>query len=157
MAAILASGHRPALRGRPQASAPQWIMKDKTFDEVMEAHRQAIGADQVRVSLGPDATPEGLAAALEGLRQTGTVYASFTELEREQAKVHRLRGVFRQMSGLTTTPVEGRPPEEVQRRMSEIFALTELVPDVDLEGDIAWMRTERDRRGEPQPDLPAQE
>jgi hypothetical protein len=124
-------------------------MTDRTFDEVIEAHRQAIGADQVRVSLGPHATPDGLAAALEGLRRTSAVYASFTELEREQAKVHRLRGVLRQVSGLTTTPFDGLAPEEVQRRMSEIFALTDLVPDVDLEGDIAWMRAERDRRGEP--------
>ncbi len=132
-------------------------MPERTFDEVIEAHRQAIGAAQVRVSLGPEATPDGLAAALEGLRRTGAVYASFTELEREQAKVYRLRDVLRQVSGLTTTPFEGLPPEEVQRRMSEIFALTDLVPDVDLEGDIAWMRAERDRRGQPQPALPAQE
>ena len=132
-------------------------MPERTFDEVIEAHRQAIGSAQVRVSLGPEATPDGLAAALEGLRQTGAVYASFTELEREQAKVHRLRGVLRQVSRLTTTPFDGISPEEVQRRMSEIFALTDLVPDVDLEGDIAWMRAERDRRGQPQPALPAQE
>lgn len=126
-------------------------MPERTFDEVIEAHRQAIGAAQVRVSLGPEATPDGLAAALEGLRRTGAVYASFTELEREQAKVHRLRDVLRRVSGLTTTPFEGLPPEEVQRRMSAIFDLTDLVPDVDLEGDIAWMRAERERRGEPLP------
>ncbi|PTX52623.1 hypothetical protein IQ03_03948 [Gemmobacter caeni] len=132
-------------------------MPERTFDEVIEAHRQAIGAAQVRVSLGPEATPDGLAAALEGLRRTGAVYASFTELEREQAKVYRLSDVLRRVSRLTTTPFEGLPPEEVQRRMSEIFALTDLVPDVDLEGDIAWMRAERDRRGQPQPALPAQE
>ena len=126
-------------------------MTDRTFDEVIEAHRQAIGALQVRVSLGPEATPDGLAAALEGLRRTGAVYASFTELEREQAKVHRLRDVLRQVSRLTTTPFDGVTPEEVQRRMSAIFDLTDLVPDVDLEGDIAWMRAERERRGEPLP------
>lgn len=129
-------------------------MPERTFDEIIEAHRQAIGAAQVRVSLGPEATPDGLAAALEGLRRTGVVYASFTELEREQAKVHRLRDVLRQVSRLTTTPFDGISPEEVQRRMSEIFPLTDLVPDVDLEGDIAWMRAERDRRGEPQPAEP---
>lgn len=132
-------------------------MTDRTFDEVLEAHRQAIGASQVRVSLGPAATPDGLAAALEGLRLTGAVYTSFTEVERERAKVHRLRGVLGEVSRLTTTPFDGLPPEEVQRRMSAIFALTDLVPDVDLEGDIDWMRAERERRGEPQPDLPAQE
>lgn len=126
-------------------------MPERTFDEVIEAHRQAIGAAQVRVSLGPEATPDGLAAALEGLRRTGAVYASFTELEREQAKVHRLRDVLRQVSRLTTTPFDGVTPEEVQRRMSAIFDLTDLVPDVDLEGDIAWMRAERERRGEPLP------
>lgn len=126
-------------------------MTGRTFDEVIEAHRQAIGAAQVRVSLGPEATPDGLAAALEGLRRTGAVYASFTELEREQAKVHRLRDVLRQVSRLTTTPFDGVTPEEVQRRMSAIFDLTDLVPDVDLEGDIAWMRAERERRGEPLP------
>ena len=71
--------------------------------------------------------------------------------------MHRLRDVLRQVSRLTTTPFDGISPEEVQRRMSEIFALTDLVPDVDLEGDIAWMRAERDRRGQPQPALPAQE
>ena len=126
-------------------------MSDRTFDEVIEAHRRAIGATQVRVSLGPEATPDGLASALEGLRRTGALYASFTELEREQAKVHRLRGVLSQISRLTTTPFEGLAPEEVQRRMSEIFALTDMVPDVDLEGDIAWMQAERERRGEPLP------
>lgn len=126
-------------------------MTDRTFDEVIEAHRQAIGALQVRVSLGPEATPEGLTAALEGLRRTGAVCASFTEVERERAKVHRLRGVLGEVSRLTTTPFDGVTPEEVQRRMSAIFDLTDLVPDVDLEGDIAWMRAERERRGEPLP------
>jgi len=130
-------------------------MKDRTFDEVIEAHRQEIGASQVRVSLGPEATPEGLATALEGLRRTGAVYASFTEVERERAKVHRLRGVLRKVCGLTTSPIEGHTPEEGRRRMSEIFSLTDLVPDVDLEGDIAWMRDERERRGEPLPPDPS--
>ena len=127
-------------------------MPDRTFDEVIEAHRQAIGASQVRVSLGPEATPDGLAASLEALRLTGAIYASFSELEREQAKVHRLRGVLRKVCGLTTTRFEGLPLDEVHSRMSAIFALTDLVPDVDLEGDIDWMRAERDRRGEPLPD-----
>lgn len=126
-------------------------MPDRTFDEVVEAHRRAIGASQVRVSLGPEATPDGVAAALEGLRRTGAVYAGFSELERERAKVHRLRGVLRKVCGLTTSPIEGLTPEEDRRRMSEIFSLTDLVPDVDLEGDIAWMRAERERRGEPLP------
>lgn len=59
---------------------------------------------------------------------------------------------------IITTPFEDLPPpEDLQRRISEIFALTDMVPDVDLEGDIAWMQAERDRRGQPQPDLPAQE
>lgn len=126
-------------------------MTDRSFAEVIEDHRLAIGASQVRVSLGPEATPDGLAAALEGLRRTGSVYASFTEVERERAKVHRLRGVLGEVSRLTTTPFDGVTPEEVQRRMSAIFDLTDLVPDVDLEGDIAWMRAERERRGEPLP------
>lgn len=130
-------------------------MTDRTFDEVIEAHRQTIGASQVRVSLDPEATPDGLAAALEGLRQTSAVYASFTELECERAKVHRLRGVLRKVCGLTTSPIEGLTPEEGRRRMSEIFALTDLVPDVDLEGDIDWMRAERERRGELMPPEPA--
>jgi hypothetical protein len=138
------------LADRP-AYQKEKTMPDRTFDEVIEAHRQAIGASQVRVTLGPEATPDGLAAALEGLRRTGAVYVSFTELERERAKVHRLRGVLRNVCGLTTSPIGGHTPEEVQRRMSEIFALTDLVPDVDLEGDIAWMRAERERRGEPLP------
>lgn len=126
-------------------------MSHRTFDDVIEAHRQTIGASRVGVSLGPEATPDGLATALEGLRRTGAVYASFSELERERAKVHRLRSVLRQVSGLTTTPLKGLAPGEVQRRMSEIFALTDMVPDVDLEDDIAWMRSVRERLGVPQP------
>jgi hypothetical protein len=35
--------------------------------------------------------------------------------------------------------------------MSEIFALTDMVPDVDLEDNIAWMRSVRERLGVPQP------
>jgi len=126
-------------------------MSKKTFDDVIEAHRQAIGAYRVGVTLGPDATPDGLAAALDGLRRTGAVYESFTELERERAKVHRLRSVLRQVNGLTKTPFEGLAPEEVKRRMSEIFGLTDLVPDVDLERDTARMGSERERLGVPQP------
>ena len=37
----------------------------------------------------------------------------------------------------------------------EIFSLTDLVPDVDLEGDIDWMRAERERRDEALPPDPA--
>lgn len=130
-------------------------MTDRTFDEVIEAHRQAIGASQVRVTFGPAATPDGLAASLEWLRLTGATYAGYSEVEQERAKVHRLRAVLGEVSRLTTAPFDGLPPEEVQRRMSAIFGLTDLVPDVDLEEDIAWMQAERERRGEPLPPAPS--
>lgn len=127
-------------------------MTDRTFDEVIETHRQEMGASEVRVSLGPEATPDGLATALYGLRRTVSVYEGFTEVERERAKVHRLHGVLRKVCGLTTSPIEGLTPEESRTRMSRIFSLTDLVPDVDLEEDIAWMRAERERGGSTFPD-----
>jgi hypothetical protein len=145
----------PAVNRRGFLEVRVTIMPDRTFDEVIEAHREEIGATRVRVMLGPEATPDGLASALAELRRTGAVYTSFSELERERAKVHRLHGVLGRVSGLTTTPFDGLSSEEVQSRMSEIFSLTDLVPDVDLEGDIDWMRAERERRGEALPPDPA--
>lgn len=97
-----------------------------------------------------DATPEGLDAAIEEINRRSEAWAVYSELEREQAKVHRLRKVC----GKTPQPLEGLSQEEYSARLSEIFGLTDLVPDVDIEGDTAWMREQREKRGEPLPALP---
>lgn len=128
--------------------------EDRSFDDVIEAHRLKIGGSKVRVSIGPDATPDGLAAELEKIRLKSAAYASFTELEREQAKVIRLRRTLSRVCRLTTMPLEGISLEETRGRMSEIFALTDIVADVDLEEDIEWMTAQREKRGEALPSDP---
>jgi hypothetical protein len=128
--------------------------EERSFEDVIEAHRLKISASKVRVSIGSDATPDGLAAELEKLRLKIAAYASFTELEREQAKVHRLRAVLSRISALTTTPFDGVSMEETQKRMSEIFGLSDMPPDIDLEEDIAWMTAQREKRGEALPPAP---
>ena len=48
-----------------------------TFDEVIEEHRVKTGADNIRVTLGKDATPEGVATELEKIRLSVEEYNTF--------------------------------------------------------------------------------
>jgi hypothetical protein len=126
----------------------------KTIADVIEAHRQELKATHLSVTLGPDATPEGLDAALKDINRRSAAWAAYSELEREQAKVHRLRQVLRQVCGKTRQPLEGLSLEEYSARLRDIFGLTDLVADVDIENDTAWMREQREKRGEALPAPP---
>lgn len=109
-----------------------------TFDDVIEEHRQAMGASSIHVSLGPEATPEGLQAVLAGLKAKGELYGSFSEAERRAAEVHRLRGLIDEISKTARNP--DFAPEA---RLRQIIDMTDMIPDVDLELDIEFMTQAR--------------
>lgn len=123
---------------------------ERTFDDVIEEHRQAVGAERVSVTLGPAATPEGLARELEKTRRKTAAYESFSELEREQAKVARLRGVMRSALRHSQRRLDATA-DEMSAKLSAIFGELDLVPDVSLEADTAWMVEQREGRGQPLP------
>lgn len=127
---------------------------EKSFDDVVEAHREKSGATHLSVTLGPKATPEGLDAVLEDITRQTAAWAAYSELEREQAKVHRLRQTLRKVCGKTKQPLEGLSIEEYRERLSQIFDLTDLVADVDIRRDTDWMRERREKRGEYLPTPP---
>jgi hypothetical protein len=56
------------------------MLTEKTFDDVIENHRVAVGADSFRVTLAPGATPDGLEQELAKLRESTGYYYSFSEL-----------------------------------------------------------------------------
>jgi hypothetical protein len=111
-----------------------------TFDDVIEKHRVATGASRLRVTPGPEATPGTLDAELTRIGAIGAAHAAFRPEEIEAAKVARLRGLLREIDGLARAG-----------DVSAILLKTDLIADVDLEADIAWMRAEREKRGEPLP------
>ena len=118
-----------------------------TFDDVLEEHRRSIGAEKVHVTLGPDATPERLRGALADLRARSEAYGSFTEAERLAAEVARLRKLVSRLGDLAGDTRRG-----ADERLSEISDLTDMVADVDLDEDMAFMAAERRKRGEPLPE-----
>lgn len=109
-----------------------------TFDDVIEEHRQALGASSVHVSLGLEATPESLRAVLAELNAKGEIYGSFSDAERRAAEVHRLRGLIDEIS--KTAANSDLAPEA---RLRQILDMTDMIPDVDLELDIEFMTKAR--------------
>lgn len=63
-----------------------------TFDEVIEKHRALRGAVQLRVTAGPDATPEGLDAALAEIWRKLDIYNAFSREEQLEAQLARMHG-----------------------------------------------------------------
>lgn len=109
--------------------------------DVIEAHRQAVGAESVHVTLGENATPEGLAKAFADIRvQTGLLDA-FRPEERAQAEVKRLRKLLRKVDGLARAG-----------NTSAIISAVDLVPDVVMDADLHFMADQRRKRGEELPE-----
>lgn len=109
-----------------------------TFDEVIEEHRQAMGASSIHVSLGPEATPDGLKDVLAALKVQGEIYGSFSEAERRAAEVHRLRTLITEISRTAANP-----DVSPEARLRQIADMTDMIPDVDLDLDIAFMTEAR--------------
>lgn len=113
----------------------------KTFDDVIEAHRLAVGAKKVHVTLGPEATPDGLEASLARSRQEAAVFGSFPIEERQLAFIARLRGTIRKIDRLAR-----------HENYKGILRLTDMIVDVDMVEDLRHMAAAREKRNEPLPD-----
>lgn len=108
--------------------------------DVVEAHRQAVGAKSIHVTLGDGATAEGLAREFEQIRaQTGFLDA-FRPEERSRAEVRRLRDLLRKIDRLARAG-----------DASAIVSAVDFVPDVVMDVDLHFMAAQRQKRGE---DLP---
>jgi hypothetical protein len=92
------------------------------------------------VTLGDRATPEGLDANLAQLGAQFRAFAAFRPEEVQAARLARLEDLIGRINGLAA-----------QGRSDEIWDLTEMVPDHDIDVDLAWMTADRQRRGEPLP------
>ena len=113
----------------------------RTMDDVIEAHRQAIGAERVHVSLRSEATPENVARGLAEFQVKIDLFNAFRREEQLEAQVERLRQLIHEVADL------GRRGETEQ-----IMQKTGLIADVDLEGDLRCMFDARVKRGEPVPE-----
>jgi hypothetical protein len=117
-----------------------------SFEDVFEDHRTKVGAEYVSFTLGPEATPEGLAEVLETIRAVSARYNSFTDLEKKEAEVARLRSVM----GETIRFAQGHHDdsrEELLQRLSKVFGKLDMVADVNLDKDIKWMIEQREKKG----------
>ena len=93
------------------------------------------------------------------------IYLAFGELEREQAKLARVKALVAQIHDLTQfkaneapLTASGRPAskaEVLSARLQEIALLSESDVDMDLFADTAWMIAERLVRREALPQLAA--
>jgi hypothetical protein len=129
-----------------------------TFDDVIEEHRQAVGASKVNITRGPNATPEGVAGELREIRRRGALYESFTELEKEQAKVNRHRVSLRKIGQHCKSRIDQElTVEELNERLSVIFQFTDLIADVSIELDLVFMVLRRRKLGQVLPQACAEE
>lgn len=116
--------------------------EDKTFDDVIEAQRTHLKAERFHVTLGPEATPESLERAFAKINAETARWASFTELEREQAKVARLTAALGRIASRCARPLLAER-KELEDRLNDIFGEADMVADVDLVEDVAWMEENR--------------
>lgn len=115
-----------------------------TFEDVINEQKELRGLKDLHVSLGFEATPEGLRDEFRKLNAKVDEYTSFSEFEREQAKNVRLHALINKLAKLSfkVEPTE----ESLSKFRDEVFTLTDLIPDVDLEEDTEWMRNNRKSR-----------
>jgi len=119
---------------------------EKTFDDVIENHRVAVGADSLRVTLAPGATPDGLEKELAQLRKKNSYYNSFSELERERAKVARLRNQLRRVAKHCARPLDASKAD-LETCLNKVFFEADLIFHVSLDQDVGWMESEREKAG----------
>ena len=129
-----------------QKLLPSQASERSDIDAVIEEHRKLVGAEKVHLSLGPNANAENIKSALEEIRIKSNAYNSFSDLEKEQAKVARLRSRLSRICKLGQTDFKkyDEQHEDVTKLKREIFNLTDLVPDIDLEKDTEWMKLNRE-------------
>lgn len=100
------------------------------------------------MALAPGASPQPTAAEVAQARarvvESLDHYASYSEEERLRARLSRLEGYLEQISHIAGHQ-RGLSTPELESKLSQIFLLSECVPDVDLEQDIAFMEGERAR------------
>ena len=129
-----------------QKLLPSQSSERSEIDAVIEEHRKLVGAEKVHLSLGPNANAENIKSTLEEIRIKSNKYNSFSDLEKEQAKVARLRSRLSRICKLGQTDFKeyDKQHEDVTKLKREIFNLTDLVPDVDLDKDTEWMQLNRE-------------
>lgn len=122
-----------------------------TFDTVIEEHRLKVGADRVHVTLGPDATPEGLAAEMERVRLDGELIGAFSEVEMERARTARLKRDITALARKATEALQGSEEDRV-RALRDVSMADDMFTDTDMVEDLVWMVLDRKARKEPLPE-----
>ncbi|HDZ51560.1 hypothetical protein LCGC14_0111360 [marine sediment metagenome] len=121
------------------------MSNERTIADVIEEHRLLVGADEVRLPLGPEATAENLEAELARLREASHVYNSFTGLEQAEAKIARFREKFRRIRKLTQRETI-TSIEDLDGKLRNIFLEADWLIDVDQEADTAWIVKQREKK-----------
>ena len=111
-----------------------------SFANVIEAHRQAVGAESVHVDLVEGATPEGLAKELAQVRALAQDHQAFRPEERAEAQIARLRALLREVDRLARTG-----------ETRAIISKLDMIPEVKLPCDTEWMAKRRLKRREALP------
>ena len=129
-----------------QKLLPSQVSERSEIDTVIEEHRVLIGAEKAHLSLGPGANPSNVKTALEEIRIKTKEYNYFSELEQEKAKVARLLAIIKSISKLGQTDFleYDNQHKDVTKLKREIFNLTDLIADIDLEKDTEWMKLNRE-------------
>ena len=128
-----------------QKLLPNQASERSEIDAVIEEHKKLVGAEKVYLSLGPNANAENVKTALEEIRIKTKEYNYFSELEQEKAKVARLLAIIKSISKLGQTDFleYDNQHKDVTKLKREIFNLTDLFADVDLDEDTKWMKLNR--------------
>ena len=119
--------------------------KDMNFDDVKKEHMELTGASDVRFTLGPGATPEGVRDALAKIRSKSEKYESFSELERAQANIARLKSELRAIMKKYRCKLDDMTQRDANKLLGDIFCIAEMacILDSDLDRDVEWMELNR--------------
>lgn len=112
-------------------------MSEKTIEQVIENHKNEIGAKVLHVSLGPNATPESVEESLRAVQEQINQYNAIPREIRLECEILELRKRLEQIDDIvrehcTMTLDEFRDPknDKIVKMKSAIYALTDIIPDM---------------------------
>ena len=113
-------------------------------DAVVEQHRIKIGATKMHVDYNPERDPAELAAALDKLHTTMTLFDSIDPLTKAEAKIARYEALIKEVRELGRSTVEAflSESEEVRALRRKVFRLTDMATFEQVDDTIAYARSQ---------------
>ena len=82
------------------------------IQKAVDEYAAEIGVKKIRVTLGPNATPENVVAELRKVHDTRSQFYAIPEYFRDQWQIKKLRSMLREIQGISNKTVIDEPTSE---------------------------------------------